>query len=92
VVIGENHYELKFRVELVGESSNPQPMDMDHKGDDRQDMHKDSEGGGSRNQGSKHIPSSGAGPASSKVGDKPSNENGSGSSQDNGRRVATFVL
>jgi hypothetical protein len=46
VVIGENHYELKFRVELVGESSNPQPMDMDHKGDDRQDMHKDSEGGG----------------------------------------------
>jgi hypothetical protein len=30
VVIGENLYELKFRVELAGETSNPQLMEMDH--------------------------------------------------------------
>jgi hypothetical protein len=37
VVIDENLYELKFRVELHTEASNPQPMEMDHLGEDRFD-------------------------------------------------------
>jgi hypothetical protein len=95
VVICENLYELKFRVELAGESSNPQSMDMDHNGDDRQDNHKElkgAAGGGSGNQGSKHIPSGGAGHAGPIVNAKLGNMNGLGLGQNNGCRVATFVL
>jgi hypothetical protein len=60
VVIDENLYELKFWVELATEASNPQPMEMDHHGDEGSDPRGGAEGG-SGNQGPKSGPRSGAG-------------------------------
>jgi hypothetical protein len=91
VVISENLYELKFRVELAGETSNPQPMKMDHFNEDGSDHHEES-GRGTGNQGSKQVPKSGDGDAGPKVGTKTDNEKGSGAEQVAKRKQATFVL
>jgi hypothetical protein len=49
VVIGENLYELKFRVENGADGSNPQLMDMDsdHGADEGENQKENNSGGGS---------------------------------------------
>jgi hypothetical protein len=44
MVISENLYELKFRVELTAKASNPQPMEMDHPGEDGFDPRENTQG------------------------------------------------
>jgi hypothetical protein len=94
MVIDENLYELKFRVELHTEASNPQPMEMDHLGEDGFDPW-DEEEGGTKNQGSKLTPRSSAGGtlnAGPKMGTLSSNDKGTGVGQCVGHMQPIFVL
>jgi hypothetical protein len=90
VVIGENLYELKFRVELSVEASNPQPMETDHNGDEGADPRGDAEGG-SGNQGPKSDPRSGAGGTQS-AGHKMLGSAPEARVQGSGHKKAVFVL
>jgi hypothetical protein len=60
VVIGDNLYQLKFRVELNPNSSSPQPMDMDNQHeDDGEDTREDAVEGNGNNQQRGHKTSAG---------------------------------
>jgi hypothetical protein len=91
VVIGENLYELRFRVELEGEVSNPQPMEMDHSYDHEPDQCKEPRGG-SEDNGSNFVPPSVTGNQGSQGNPRLGSEKGQGAGQGAGHRPATFVL
>jgi hypothetical protein len=91
VVIGENLYELRFRVELEGEVSNPQPMEMDHSYDHEPDQCKELRGG-SEDNGSNFVPPSVTGNQGSQGNPRLGSEKGQGAEQGAGHRPVTFVL
>jgi hypothetical protein len=50
VVIGDHLYELKFRVEVASDASNPLPMDMDHNQGERGNDPRDNVEGGRKKE------------------------------------------